>query len=92
MAYFSKAHWEVGWGRALANHQDAATCVTTLLLCVGKGSERGLCGCLISGVLPGRKLSPSTRSVASHFNFSQYATDALPAVALALNPEEGEFS
>ena len=27
MAYCRKAHWLVGWGRALGNHQGGATCV-----------------------------------------------------------------
>ena len=50
-----------------------------------EGLERGLCHCLASGGLP------HTCSISSHFTPSLYASGALPAVALVLNPWVGEF-
>ena len=48
--------------------------------------------CLASGVLSGRKLSPSTHPVASHFGFFPCATGALPAVVLVLKPRQCDKS
>ena len=51
----------------------------------GQGLERGQCYCLASGGLP------STHPISSYFAPSLYATRALPAVALVLNPRGGGF-
>ena len=55
-----------------------------------EGSERGQCCCLASGVVSRRKLSPCTCPDGRHFNFSLYATGALPAAASMLEPRGSE--
>ena len=50
--------------------------------------DNGLC--LASGVLSGRKLSPSTCLDARHFSISPYATGTLPVAAPVLEPRQRE--
>ena len=59
-----------------------------LWLCVGEGSEK--VQWLLSAVLSGRKLFPSSHSDARHFISSPYATCALQAAALVLEPKGSE--
>ena len=60
-----------------------------MALC-GEGSERGGCHCLASRVLSKRKLAPGTSPDARHFSFSLYATGAIQAAALVLEPRGSE--
>ena len=64
-----------------------------LLLCgtVGGGLRKEVNGCcLASGALSRRKLSSGTHPDARHFSFSPYATAALQAAALVLEPRGSE--
>ena len=56
----------------------------------GRAQERNNGYCLASGVLSGRKVSPSSPPDARHFHSSLYTTGALQAAALKLEPRESE--